>query len=183
AKGAPGGGAGGRGRARGGGAGGEGRIPGGGGGAGRGPRARPPGHGAHGFPPAASRGRRAGRQHRHERRGDGPADRPAGPGAGSRTCPVRGRFALKGLPVFLDAASLLVPLLALAGQDNGRAAAGRAFRDYLEADWKAWMHLYPELATAVGYPGENRRWSDDSPEGLAAKRAHLAGSLATLRSF
>ena len=42
----------------------------------------------------------------------------------------------------------------------------RKFRAYLDADWKRWMEEYPEVATGVGYPGQNDRWSDDSPAGI-----------------
>ena len=37
------------------------------------------------------------------------------------------------------------------------------FRTFLEEDWKLWMEEYPEVATSVGYPGQNARWTDDSP--------------------
>lgn len=38
----------------------------------------------------------------------------------------------------------------------------------------------PEVATAVGFPGFDDRWSDDSPEGIEARRTHLAESSAAL---
>lgn len=59
----------------------------------------------------------------------------------------------------------------------------RQFRDYLQQDWKRWMHEYPEMATDVGFPGENRRWNDHSPAGLAARENHLRESLAELRKI
>src|SRR5262249_47460435 len=59
----------------------------------------------------------------------------------------------------------------------------KEFRAYLDADWKRWMELYPEFATTVGYPGQNRRWLDDSPQGIEARKAHLAESLGKLKSF
>src|SRR5215471_3148635 len=61
--------------------------------------------------------------------------------------------------------------------------AKKNFRAYLDADWKRWMEEYPELATGVGYPGNNRKWTDDSPEGIAARQNHLRESLATLKKF
>ena len=79
---------------------------------------------------------------------------------------------------------LFFPLPLLVAQtvpDAGRAA--KEFRAYLDADWKRWMELYPQLATAVGYPGQNRRWEDDSPGGILARQAHLAESLKKLQSF
>ncbi|HVO57357.1 MAG TPA: DUF885 domain-containing protein [Dongiaceae bacterium] len=64
-----------------------------------------------------------------------------------------------------------------------RTAGAAEFRKYLELDWKGWMELYPELATGVGYPGQNRRWTDNSPKGIAARKAYLAQSLAKLKTF
>src|SRR5215467_1618990 len=69
------------------------------------------------------------------------------------------------------------------GATPAQAAAAKVFRAYLDADWNRWMELYPELATSVGYPGQNRRWSDDSPQGIEARKAHLTDSLKKLKSF
>ena len=61
--------------------------------------------------------------------------------------------------------------------------ATRKFRVYLEEDWRRWMLEYPELATAAGFPGQNRRWSDDSPAGIEARKKHLHQSAAALKGF
>src|SRR5580704_10351175 len=61
--------------------------------------------------------------------------------------------------------------------------ATRKFRGYLEEDWKRWMVEYPELATAAGFPGQNQRWSDDSPAGIQARKKHLHESATTLKEF
>jgi uncharacterized protein (DUF885 family) len=61
--------------------------------------------------------------------------------------------------------------------------ATRKFRVYLEEDWKRWMVEYPELATAAGFPGQNRRWSDDSPAGIEDRKKHLHESATTLKEF
>ncbi|MBS1839497.1 MAG: DUF885 domain-containing protein [Acidobacteria bacterium] len=45
------------------------------------------------------------------------------------------------------------------------------------------MEEYPEFATGVGYPGQNRKWADDSTEGIAARQKHLRESLVTLKKF
>ncbi|MGA2810534.1 MAG: DUF885 domain-containing protein [Candidatus Acidiferrum sp.] len=76
----------------------------------------------------------------------------------------------------------VAPGLALAQKSEGLAARQR-FREYLDADWKRWMREYPELATGVGFPGQNRRWTDDSPAGIAARKQHLHESLATLKKI
>ena len=86
----------------------------------------------------------------------------------------------------LNTSQSLLPLLATAqGRSDTATQTGAAkeFRAYLDADWKRWMELYPELATGVGYPGQNRRWADDSQEGIEARKAHLAASLKKLKSI
>jgi uncharacterized protein (DUF885 family) len=84
---------------------------------------------------------------------------------------------------------LFAPMMVLAqgaahktssGENSGNSAAGK-FRAFLEEDWKRWMTEYPEMATSVGFPGQNRRWSDDSPAGLAARVKHLHESAAELK--
>jgi len=62
-------------------------------------------------------------------------------------------------------------------------AAAKEFRAYLDADWKRWMVESPEMATYVGFPGQNRRWSDTTPAGYAASEKHLRDSLAELKKF
>src|SRR5262252_3729383 len=83
-------------------------------------------------------------------------------------------------------AMLVFSPISLAAQSTlsaSQAEVKKNFRAYLEADWKRWMEEYPELATGVGYPGQNRKWTDDSPEGIAARQSHLRESVATLKKF
>lgn len=61
--------------------------------------------------------------------------------------------------------------------------AVRKFRQYLAGDWKQWMEQYPELATGVGYPGQNRRWQDESQAGFDARVKHLEESLAAIEKM
>jgi uncharacterized protein (DUF885 family) len=79
----------------------------------------------------------------------------------------------------------MIPMIVAArSSDDASSAqseAARKFRAYLNEDWKRWMVEYPEMATEVGFPGQNRRWSDDSPEGIEQRRKHLHDSLATLK--
>lgn len=63
------------------------------------------------------------------------------------------------------------------------APAVKKFHDFLAADWKLWMEQYPEFATGVGFPGQNRRWADDSPSGLAARDNHAREALAALKKL
>jgi uncharacterized protein (DUF885 family) len=89
--------------------------------------------------------------------------------------------------LFVGAAMALVPDIAIAQNSPARATdespAVRQFRAYLEDDWRRWMVEYPEMATVVGFPGQNRRWTDDSPQGIAERKQHLHESLAKLKSF
>jgi uncharacterized protein (DUF885 family) len=87
----------------------------------------------------------------------------------------------------IASASLLVPMLAIAqsasNETSSHAKAAREFRAYLERDWKLWMEQYPETATVLGFPGQNRRWSDDSPDGIEARVRHLHESFSELNSI
>ena len=56
-------------------------------------------------------------------------------------------------------------------------------RTFLAADWKYWVGQYPENATMFGYPGENNRWTDYSPEAIASRNQHLHQSLAELEAI
>jgi uncharacterized protein (DUF885 family) len=86
---------------------------------------------------------------------------------------------------------LVMPVVLLtqgaANEKNTETRSGneatRRFRVYLEEDWKRWMVEYPELATAAGFPGQNRRWSDDSPAGIEARKKHLHESATALKQF
>jgi len=78
---------------------------------------------------------------------------------------------------------LLVMAQSGAGMSSGQTEVARTFRAYLDQDWKRWMSDYPVMATFIGYPGQNRRWSDDSPEGIASRVKHLHESLATLKTI
>jgi uncharacterized protein (DUF885 family) len=100
--------------------------------------------------------------------------------------------ALTILGLSIGSGLLIMPLVLLAQRaanekssaeirsDNG---ASRKFRAYLEEDWKRWMMEYPELATAAGFPGQNRRWSDDSLAGIEARKKHLRESAAAFKAF
>jgi uncharacterized protein (DUF885 family) len=68
-------------------------------------------------------------------------------------------------------------------ESRSKNDAMRKFGEYLEDDWKQWMAEYPEFATAAGFPGQNRRWRDDSQAGLEARKKHLHDSAAALKGF
>jgi uncharacterized protein (DUF885 family) len=95
----------------------------------------------------------------------------------------------------ISGATLVLPLLAFGQakdphQPNANASsaamqsdAARHLRAFLEADWRRWMNEYPEHATHVGFPGQDDRWTDDSPAGIAHRKKHLADSLAALKAI
>src|SRR5260370_32259353 len=85
------------------------------------------------------------------------------------------------LALSAGSALFVVPLLAFA--QTSPAEATQKFRAYLDEDWKRWMQEYPEAATSAGFPGQNRRWSDDSREGIDARIRHLHESLTKLKSI
>ena len=67
-----------------------------------------------------------------------------------------------------------------ADSQNGET---RRFRAFLSDDWKRLMEDYPEFATYTGYPGQNRRWTDQSPAGYEARVKHLRESLNSMKQF
>src|SRR5215475_5425747 len=79
----------------------------------------------------------------------------------------------------------LAPLgmVAQSNSASSQAEAKKNFRAYLDTDWKRWLSEYPELATGVGERAYNRKWSDDSPEGIEARRKHLHESLAAIKKI
>jgi uncharacterized protein (DUF885 family) len=99
-------------------------------------------------------------------------------------------LAMVALSIGSGLLAMPIVLLAQAGANGKRSAESRSendttrkFRSYLEEDWKRWMAEYPEFATAAGFPGQNRRWRDDSPAGIEARKKHLHESAATLKKF
>ena len=68
-------------------------------------------------------------------------------------------------------------------QGSPKQESTQKFRAFLEEDWKLWMVEYPEVATSVGFPGQNARWTDDSPAGIEARKKHLLDSAATLKTI
>src|SRR3979411_2129893 len=95
----------------------------------------------------------------------------------------------------ISSATLVLPLLAF-GQakdsqqpganassgashsDASHSEAARQLRSFFEADWRRWMTEYPENATHVGFPGQDDRWTDDSPAGIAGRRNNQIGRAA-----
>jgi uncharacterized protein (DUF885 family) len=79
------------------------------------------------------------------------------------------------LHLFFGALTLLSILVGCARQAGPTAAD--LLRKQLDDDWKYWMVQYPEVATAIGYPGQNARWTDYSPAAIDARATYLKQSV------
>ena len=77
---------------------------------------------------------------------------------------------------------LLVAIVIPACAPSARGAA-EALRAQLDDDWQYWMKEYPEFATAVGYPGQNGRWTDYSDVAADRRAQYLKDSLQRLVSI
>src|SRR4030095_7843553 len=69
-----------------------------------------------------------------------------------------------------------VLMLSSACTPNRRSSAADLLHAQFDEDWKYWMTQYPELATSVGYPGQNARWTDYSQAAIDARAAYLKKS-------
>jgi uncharacterized protein (DUF885 family) len=67
-------------------------------------------------------------------------------------------------------------MLSSACTPDQRSHPADRLRGQIEEDWKYWMTQYPELATSVGYPGQNGRWTDYSQSAIDARAAYLKKS-------
>ncbi len=76
-----------------------------------------------------------------------------------------------------------LPLLLAFEDFQSGATAAQDLRAQLERDWQYWMEQYPEVATSVGFPGQERRWTDYSPAAIDARAAYLKKSRASLASI
>jgi uncharacterized protein (DUF885 family) len=91
--------------------------------------------------------------------------------------------ALFFLAFFVGTALFAAALPAFAQTSSNAEEETRKFRAYLDEDWKRWMQEYPETATFAGFPGQNRRWRDNSRESMEARIRHLHDSLTKLKSI
>ena len=78
---------------------------------------------------------------------------------------------------------LSVSIVAVACASQVSRGTADMLRAQLDEDWKYWMTQYPELATSVGYPGQNARWTDYSRPAVDARAAYLKKSLERLSAI
>lgn len=91
------------------------------------------------------------------------------------------------LAIGLSGALSIAPNLALANERAGdksvQAEEVKKFRAFLDEDWKRGLVDQPEAATWLGFPGQNRRWTDNSPQGVEVRKKHLRDSIAMLKTI
>ena len=78
-------------------------------------------------------------------------------------------------------ALVILPLAVLA-QQSATTDSARLHQLFAQ-DWANTMRELPEYATAVGYPGQNARWTDNSPEAIERRKRHVTEILTTLRGI
>lgn len=95
--------------------------------------------------------------------------------------------------IFVLLALSLSPLAAFAAEtpfeQNCAQLAGRLgndterLHDVFKLDWEHAMIESPEFATAVGYPGQNDRWTDQSLEAIERRKRELAAPMKLIESI
>jgi uncharacterized protein (DUF885 family) len=74
-------------------------------------------------------------------------------------------------------------LLSVATMAQKTPSAADRFRTLLDEDWKYWMSEYPEVATAIGYPGVDARWTDYSTAAIESRARYVRDSVARLQKI
>ena len=77
----------------------------------------------------------------------------------------------------------LVAIVIPACAQSPTRGAAETLRAQLDEDWQYWMKEHPELATAVGYPGQNGRWTDYSDSAVDRRAQYVRDSLQRLLSI
>jgi len=58
----------------------------------------------------------------------------------------------------------------------------QGFRALLDEEWKYWMTEYPEVATSVGFAGQDDRWTDYSQAAIDRRNARVRETLTRLKA-
>lgn len=56
-------------------------------------------------------------------------------------------------------------------------------KELFQVHWEYLMHEYPEWATDIGYPGQNRRWTDNSLAAIERRKNELQRPLKVIQSI
>lgn len=73
--------------------------------------------------------------------------------------------------------------MACAAVETGAKPDSERLQELFRADWEYTMKEYPEEATLAGYPGQNSRWTDLSPDAVARRKRELNAPLKALLSI
>ncbi len=66
---------------------------------------------------------------------------------------------------------------------KGRLKEGARLKRLMDLAWRYQMREFPEFATVAGYPGQNARWTDLSPEAIDRRKRDLQEPLAVIKSI
>jgi uncharacterized protein (DUF885 family) len=77
---------------------------------------------------------------------------------------------------------MMVLPVAIFAQQPGTPDSVRLHQLFAQ-NWEYTMREYPEFATAVGYPGQNARWTDYSLDAIARRKRELNDPLNALRTI
>jgi uncharacterized protein (DUF885 family) len=89
---------------------------------------------------------------------------------------------MRGMRCTLFPALLVLVTMAAACTRDTAPTPLSAFQRQLDDDWKYWMTQYPETATLIGFPGQDARWTDYSPNAIESRNTYLKKSAARLDS-
>jgi uncharacterized protein (DUF885 family) len=78
---------------------------------------------------------------------------------------------------------LLLCSVSFAMKDTKSKPEDRRMQKFLEAEWEYVMKESPESATAVGFPGQDDRWTDMSREAIERRRKRTPETLKRLRTI
>jgi uncharacterized protein (DUF885 family) len=79
---------------------------------------------------------------------------------------------------------LLTLAVAIVASSSAQQPSDSArLRQLFAQNWEYTMREYPEFATAVGYPGQNARWTDNALEAIARRKRELNDPLNVLRTI
>lgn len=78
---------------------------------------------------------------------------------------------------------LLIFLVAGCTRSGQVSAEDEKLQAFLKAQWEYHMREYPEWATMVGYPGQDDRWTDYSPQAIEGREKQAEAALKELKAI
>ena len=68
-------------------------------------------------------------------------------------------------------------------ENKSQQSDAERFKQLFKMNWEYLMTEYPEWATDVGYPGQNRRWTDNSLEAIERRKRELQTPLKVIQTI